>query len=97
MPGEDLAGVYSAKDFVGWYNGLPSCREVSITIKRIFPLNQVAVALSKKMSAHIRSERLSDQSSSSCISTSCSAPLASSLSFSLMSLFFYSAESRPEL
>lgn len=28
VPGEHLAGVYSAKDFVGWYNGLPSCREV---------------------------------------------------------------------
>uniref|UniRef100_A0A8D3D088 NADPH:adrenodoxin oxidoreductase, mitochondrial n=1 Tax=Scophthalmus maximus TaxID=52904 RepID=A0A8D3D088_SCOMX len=29
VPGEDLAGVYSARDFVGWYNGLPSCRELS--------------------------------------------------------------------
>ncbi|XP_042363904.1 NADPH:adrenodoxin oxidoreductase, mitochondrial [Plectropomus leopardus] len=29
VPGEDLAGVHSAKDFVGWYNGLPSCRELS--------------------------------------------------------------------
>uniref|UniRef100_UPI0037E99F79 NADPH:adrenodoxin oxidoreductase, mitochondrial isoform X1 n=1 Tax=Semicossyphus pulcher TaxID=241346 RepID=UPI0037E99F79 len=29
VPGEDLAGVYSAKDFVGWYNGLPSCGELS--------------------------------------------------------------------
>lgn len=29
VPGEDLAGVYSAKDFVGWYNGLPSCRELN--------------------------------------------------------------------
>lgn len=29
VPGEDLDGVYSAKDFVGWYNGLPSCRELS--------------------------------------------------------------------
>ncbi|XP_069563585.1 NADPH:adrenodoxin oxidoreductase, mitochondrial [Brachyistius frenatus] len=29
VPGENLAGVYSAKDFVGWYNGLPSCRELS--------------------------------------------------------------------
>uniref|UniRef100_A0A3B5A873 NADPH:adrenodoxin oxidoreductase, mitochondrial n=1 Tax=Stegastes partitus TaxID=144197 RepID=A0A3B5A873_9TELE len=29
VPGEDLAGVYSAKDFVGWYNGLPNCRELS--------------------------------------------------------------------
>ncbi|XP_060884211.1 NADPH:adrenodoxin oxidoreductase, mitochondrial [Labrus mixtus] len=29
VPGEDLAGVYSAKDFVGWYNGLPSCRQLS--------------------------------------------------------------------
>lgn len=30
VPGEDLAGVYSAKDFVGWYNGLPSCRQVKV-------------------------------------------------------------------
>lgn len=29
VPGEDLDGVYSAKDFVGWYNGLPSCRQLS--------------------------------------------------------------------
>lgn len=29
VPGEDLAGVHSAKDFVGWYNGLPSCRKLS--------------------------------------------------------------------
>ncbi|CAN9508947.1 unnamed protein product [Ophioblennius macclurei] len=29
VPGEDLPGVYSAKDFVGWYNGLPSCRELT--------------------------------------------------------------------
>ncbi|CAB1338170.1 unnamed protein product [Coregonus sp. 'balchen'] len=28
VPGEDLAGVYSAKDFVGWYNGLPRNREL---------------------------------------------------------------------
>ncbi|KAI4790376.1 hypothetical protein KUCAC02_034681, partial [Chaenocephalus aceratus] len=28
VPGEDLSGVYSAKDFVGWYNGLPSCGEL---------------------------------------------------------------------
>ncbi|XP_031700110.1 NADPH:adrenodoxin oxidoreductase, mitochondrial-like isoform X1 [Anarrhichthys ocellatus] len=30
VPGEDLAGVHAAKDFVGWYNGLPSCREVRL-------------------------------------------------------------------
>lgn len=24
VPGEDLKGVYAARDFVGWYNGLPS-------------------------------------------------------------------------
>ncbi|CAB1449030.1 unnamed protein product [Pleuronectes platessa] len=29
VPGEDLAGVHSAKDFVGWYNGLPSLRQLS--------------------------------------------------------------------
>lgn len=29
VPGEHLAGVYSAKDFVGWYNGLPSCGQLN--------------------------------------------------------------------
>lgn len=29
VPGEHLAGVYSAKDFVGWYNGLPSCAQLN--------------------------------------------------------------------
>lgn len=33
VPGEDLAGVYSAKDFVGWYNGLPSCQKVREDLK----------------------------------------------------------------
>lgn len=28
VPGEHLAGVYSAKDFVGWYNGLPYNKEL---------------------------------------------------------------------
>ncbi len=28
IPGEDLHGVFSAKDFVGWYNGLPSNKQV---------------------------------------------------------------------
>ncbi|XP_031424454.1 NADPH:adrenodoxin oxidoreductase, mitochondrial isoform X1 [Clupea harengus] len=28
VPGEHLSGVYSAKDFVGWYNGLPYNREL---------------------------------------------------------------------
>ncbi|KAK7135087.1 hypothetical protein R3I93_018252 [Phoxinus phoxinus] len=28
IPGEDLSGVFSAKDFVGWYNGLPSNKEL---------------------------------------------------------------------
>jgi adrenodoxin-NADP+ reductase len=26
IPGEDLEGVYSAREFVGWYNGLPEAR-----------------------------------------------------------------------
>ncbi|XP_029977268.1 NADPH:adrenodoxin oxidoreductase, mitochondrial [Sphaeramia orbicularis] len=29
VPGEQLAGVYSAQNFVGWYNGLPSCQELN--------------------------------------------------------------------
>ncbi len=29
IKGEDLDGVYSARSFVGWYNGLPEHRDVS--------------------------------------------------------------------
>ncbi|KAM4663051.1 NADPH:adrenodoxin oxidoreductase, mitochondrial [Discoglossus pictus] len=29
IPGEELPGVYSARDFVGWYNGLPGNRHLS--------------------------------------------------------------------
>jgi adrenodoxin-NADP+ reductase len=29
IPGEDLPGVYSARSFVGWYNGLPEHRELN--------------------------------------------------------------------
>ncbi|KAJ8363601.1 hypothetical protein SKAU_G00124320 [Synaphobranchus kaupii] len=28
VPGENLAGVYSAKDFVGWYNGVPCNKDL---------------------------------------------------------------------
>ncbi|KAL8163258.1 UNVERIFIED_CONTAM: hypothetical protein K2H54_015972 [Gekko kuhli] len=28
IPGEDLAGVYTARAFVGWYNGLPENRDL---------------------------------------------------------------------
>ncbi|XP_067225333.1 NADPH:adrenodoxin oxidoreductase, mitochondrial isoform X2 [Chanodichthys erythropterus] len=28
IPGEDFSGVFSAKDFVGWYNGLPTNKEL---------------------------------------------------------------------
>ncbi|CAJ1081140.1 NADPH:adrenodoxin oxidoreductase%2C mitochondrial [Xyrichtys novacula] len=47
VPGEDLAGVYSAKDFVGWYNGLPSCRELSpdLSCETAVVLGQGNVAL----------------------------------------------------
>ena len=27
---QDLEGVYSAREFVGWYNGLPEARNVGI-------------------------------------------------------------------
>lgn len=30
IPGEELPGVCSARAFVGWYNGLPENREVSL-------------------------------------------------------------------
>ncbi|XP_024861695.1 NADPH:adrenodoxin oxidoreductase, mitochondrial isoform X2 [Kryptolebias marmoratus] len=47
VPGEDLAGVYSAKDFVGWYNGLPSCQELSpdLSCETAVVLGQGNVAL----------------------------------------------------
>lgn len=28
LPGEECRGVLSARDFVGWYNGLPDCRDL---------------------------------------------------------------------
>ena len=28
LPGEDLPGVYSAREFVGWYNGLPQFQDL---------------------------------------------------------------------
>ncbi|XP_061912257.1 NADPH:adrenodoxin oxidoreductase, mitochondrial isoform X1 [Entelurus aequoreus] len=47
IPGEDLAGVYSAKDFVGWYNGLPSCQQLSpdLSCETAVVLGQGNVAL----------------------------------------------------
>lgn len=29
IPGEDLAGIYSARQFVWWYNGHPDCRSLN--------------------------------------------------------------------
>jgi len=28
---QDLSGVYSARAFVGWYNGLPTHKDVSVS------------------------------------------------------------------
>lgn len=39
VPGEDLAGVHAATEFVGWYNGNPDYRDAS------FDLSQESVAL----------------------------------------------------
>ncbi|XP_036394074.1 NADPH:adrenodoxin oxidoreductase, mitochondrial [Megalops cyprinoides] len=33
VPGENLSGVYSAKDFVGWYNGLPSNKDLKADLR----------------------------------------------------------------
>lgn len=38
IPGEDLRGVYSAKDFVGWYNGLPGNKVVSSSAIAVRPI-----------------------------------------------------------
>lgn len=44
IPGEELPGVHSARAFVGWYNGLPENREVSLgsipTASSSSPLSQ---------------------------------------------------------
>ncbi|XP_076856100.1 NADPH:adrenodoxin oxidoreductase, mitochondrial isoform X2 [Brachyhypopomus gauderio] len=47
VPGEDLAGVFSARDFVGWYNGLPSNKELhpDLNCETVVILGQGNVAL----------------------------------------------------
>lgn len=34
IPGEDLSGVYSAREFVGWYNGLPQFQGLKPQLQR---------------------------------------------------------------
>ncbi|KAM9463294.1 NADPH:adrenodoxin oxidoreductase, mitochondrial isoform 1-T2 [Clarias gariepinus] len=47
VPGENLAGVFSARDFVGWYNGLPSNKELrpDLSCETAVVLGQGNVAL----------------------------------------------------
>uniref|UniRef100_A0A8B9JFU0 NADPH:adrenodoxin oxidoreductase, mitochondrial n=1 Tax=Astyanax mexicanus TaxID=7994 RepID=A0A8B9JFU0_ASTMX len=47
VPGEDLAGVFSARDFVGWYNGLPSNQKLNpdLNCETVVILGQGNVAL----------------------------------------------------
>ncbi|XP_066520782.1 NADPH:adrenodoxin oxidoreductase, mitochondrial [Hoplias malabaricus] len=47
IPGEDLSGVFSARDFVGWYNGLPSNMELhpELSCETVVILGQGNVAL----------------------------------------------------
>ncbi|XP_030629141.1 NADPH:adrenodoxin oxidoreductase, mitochondrial [Chanos chanos] len=47
VTGEDLAGVYSAKDFVGWYNGLPCNKQLQpdLSCETVVILGQGNVAL----------------------------------------------------
>ncbi|CAN4110836.1 unnamed protein product [Withania somnifera] len=33
IPGEDLAGIYAAREFVWWYNGHPDCRNLAPDLK----------------------------------------------------------------
>lgn len=33
IPGEDLSGVYAAREFVWWYNGHPNCRYLNPDLK----------------------------------------------------------------
>ncbi|XP_039596538.1 NADPH:adrenodoxin oxidoreductase, mitochondrial isoform X1 [Polypterus senegalus] len=47
IPGEKLSGVYSAKDFVGWYNGLPANTDLNpdLSSDAVVILGQGNVAL----------------------------------------------------
>ncbi|XP_028674616.2 NADPH:adrenodoxin oxidoreductase, mitochondrial [Erpetoichthys calabaricus] len=47
VPGEKLSGVYSAKDFVGWYNGLPANKDLNpdLSSDAVVILGQGNVAL----------------------------------------------------
>ncbi|KAK9268812.1 hypothetical protein L1049_000576 [Liquidambar formosana] len=33
VPGEDLAGIHSAREFVWWYNGHPDCKDLALDLK----------------------------------------------------------------
>ncbi|EEB06036.2 NADPH-adrenodoxin reductase Arh1 [Schizosaccharomyces japonicus yFS275] len=35
IPGEDLSGVLSARQIVGWYNGLPECQDVNLAMDKV--------------------------------------------------------------
>ncbi|XXG56736.1 hypothetical protein AAC387_Pa03g4072 [Persea americana] len=48
VPGEDLAGIYSAREFVWWYNGHPDCNKLAPDLKStdtVVVLGQGNVAL----------------------------------------------------
>ncbi|XP_075435923.1 NADPH:adrenodoxin oxidoreductase, mitochondrial isoform X2 [Ascaphus truei] len=51
IPGEELPGVYSARDFVGWYNGLPDnrhlCPDLSSDTAVILGQGNVAVDIAR--------------------------------------------------
>ena len=61
VPGEDLRGVYSATEFVGWYNGHPDHRACAFplaTAKRVAVVGNGNVAMDVTRVLAKRSERL---------------------------------------
>lgn len=56
IPGENLSGVYSARAFVGWYNGLPENRDVSTAV--CFPaLSSLSCIRTQAFSSRLSPER----------------------------------------
>ncbi|KAE8576836.1 hypothetical protein XENTR_v10004337 [Xenopus tropicalis] len=72
IPGEELPGVHSARDFVGWYNGLPDNRhlhpDLSCDTAVILGQGNVALDIARILLSPVDILRVSDSPYPSCLS-----------------------------
>ncbi|KAL7262989.1 hypothetical protein ACSBR1_001201 [Camellia fascicularis] len=58
IPGEDLAGIHSAREFVWWYNGHPNCQYLALDLKN----TDIAVILGQSSKCRKRKTPVTDDS-----------------------------------